>query len=150
MCYSSRGVAAMGTRRPLDFSSRRNFIPCPHFPNSHGIISFADSHLLNPFTSYRYKKHGGRGAAPNLRTCKCAVCIPDGATGPCNLPTRTILPSPLSATLTDMPLSVDSKRLTEKLNPLDATLTKNRGRGHILPQSPDAGGFNRSTAERFQ
>jgi benzoylformate decarboxylase len=27
-----------------------------------------------------------------------------------------------------MPLSVDSKRLTERLNPLDATLTKNRGR----------------------
>ena len=28
-----------------------------------------------------------------------------------------------------MPASVDSKPLTQELNPLDATLTKNRGRG---------------------
>jgi hypothetical protein len=31
-----------------------------------------------------------------------------------------------------MPASVDSKPLTETLNPLDATLTKNPGRGALL------------------
>jgi hypothetical protein len=37
--------------------------------------------------------------------------------------------NPLSATLMKPPASVANKRLTEKLTPLDATLTKNRGVG---------------------
>src|SRR5713101_4171831 len=37
--------------------------------------------------------------------------------------------SPLDATLMDSPASVANKRLTVWLNPLDATLTKNRGWG---------------------
>jgi hypothetical protein len=37
--------------------------------------------------------------------------------------------NPLDATLMRVLLSVDSKRLREKLNPLDATLTKNQGEG---------------------
>lgn len=37
--------------------------------------------------------------------------------------------SPEESTLTSHPVSVDSKPLTETLNPLDATLTENRGRG---------------------
>src|SRR5690348_2870983 len=40
--------------------------------------------------------------------------------------------SALESTLTDRLTSVASKRLTRKLNPLDATLTKNRGRGWLL------------------
>jgi hypothetical protein len=32
----------------------------------------------------------------------------------------------------EMPVSVDSKPLTEMLSPLDATLTKNRGVGGIM------------------
>jgi hypothetical protein len=36
----------------------------------------------------------------------------------------------LAATPTDLPSSAASKRLTENLTPLDATLTKNRGEGH--------------------
>ncbi len=36
--------------------------------------------------------------------------------------------SPLAATLMDLPASVANKRLTAGLSPLDATLTKNRGR----------------------
>jgi len=40
--------------------------------------------------------------------------------------------SPLDATLMDLPASVANKRLTAKLSPLDATLTKTRG-GGILP-----------------
>src|SRR5260370_39729777 len=38
--------------------------------------------------------------------------------------------SPLAATLMDLPASVANKRLTVRLNPLDATLTKNQGWGH--------------------
>ena len=37
--------------------------------------------------------------------------------------------SPLAATLMDLPASVANKRLTENLNPLDATLAKNTGVG---------------------
>jgi len=39
--------------------------------------------------------------------------------------------TPLNATLVSYPVSVDYKRLTEKLNPLDATLTKNTGWGAL-------------------
>jgi hypothetical protein len=45
--------------------------------------------------------------------------------------------SPLSATLMNLLASVANKRLTGKLNPLDATLTKNtRGEGRIHAPSP--------------
>jgi len=40
--------------------------------------------------------------------------------------------NPLDATLTSLPVSIDSKRLTQSLNPLNATLTKKRG-GPRLP-----------------
>src|SRR5213082_1178968 len=40
--------------------------------------------------------------------------------------------SPLSATFTRLPASVANKRLTAKLNPLDATLTRNRGWGPVI------------------
>jgi hypothetical protein len=43
--------------------------------------------------------------------------------------------SPLPAILTDLPASVANKRLTPKLNPLDSTLTKNRGVGVALQLS---------------
>jgi hypothetical protein len=42
---------------------------------------------------------------------------------------KTLLVSHLEATPTSTLVSVDSKRLTENLTPLDATLTKNRGGG---------------------
>jgi hypothetical protein len=41
--------------------------------------------------------------------------------------------SPLAATLMDLLASVANKRLTAELNPLDATLTKNRGVGVFFP-----------------
>jgi hypothetical protein len=47
--------------------------------------------------------------------------------------------NPLAATLMKRPASVANKRLTVKLTPLDATLTKNRGWGpspHATPQTP--------------
>jgi hypothetical protein len=106
----------MRTPGPLNFPPRPIPIPFalslegrPQFPNSNRIISFADPHPLNPFLPYRYKNHEGvtsfrsntfLSAPPSTPgrstpTCKCAVCIPDGVTGPCNLSTRTILLSPL-------------------------------------------------------
>src|SRR5216684_4856332 len=112
--------------------------PRPLFPNSHGIISFADPHTLNPLISYRYKNDRGQGAVPKVHTCK-----------PWNLPTRTIplsplesalpdkhrvLPvfsrnrppsSPLDATLTRMLISVNSNELTKQLSSLESALTKN-------------------------
>ena len=58
----------MSSPRPLTLSRSPISIPFTlslegpsQFPNSNGIISFADPHLLNPFLPYRYKNHGGRG-----------------------------------------------------------------------------------------
>src|SRR5690349_11356576 len=45
-----------------------------------------------------------------------------------NLPSATLLES----TLLEMPVSVASKKLTSRLNVLDATLTKIRGEGVIM------------------
>src|SRR5713101_1693463 len=44
--------------------------------------------------------------------------------------------SPLAATLMRLPASVANKRLTAGLNPLDATLTKNRGVGVVMVNQP--------------
>src|SRR6266852_3681121 len=57
-----------------------------------------------------------------LITDHCPLTCPDpvGATA-------TLALSPLDATLMDLPASVANKGLTSWLNPLDATLTKNRG-----------------------
>jgi hypothetical protein len=52
-------------RRPLaDVRSRFSLRPCPHLPNSSGIISFADPHPLTSIESYRSKIIGG-GLAPS-------------------------------------------------------------------------------------
>jgi hypothetical protein len=78
-------------------------------PNSHGIISFADPYPLNPCATIFYKKGGGRGCLQPLSLQYPAPI------------------SPLVATLMDLPASVANKRLTARVNSLDATLTKNRG-----------------------
>jgi len=39
--------------------------------------------------------------------------------------------NPLDATLTSLPVSIDSKQLTQSLNPLNATFTENRGEGSL-------------------
>jgi hypothetical protein len=58
----------MSSPRPLDFFSRQISIPTAQFPNSNGITSFADPHLLNPFLPYRYKNHRGRGPILQAKT----------------------------------------------------------------------------------
>ena len=180
-CYTYPVSAAMVPPRLPDFFRRRNSIPHAQFPNYHRITSFADPHLLNPFTPYRYKNHRGWGARPSPRrsdlsrtshspytlpssvssksfTCHsyencrgvgaffpfwnsrnhpplrssisltpsfeksalCALSVLCVKNTP--LPTSlhrlsAIAPSPLSATLTRTPISVDSKALTEMLIP---------------------------------
>jgi len=95
-------------------------------PNSHRIISFTDPHLLTTAVSYRYKITGGEG-------------VSQAATFSPTLPPV----NPLTATLMDLPASVANKRLTVWLNPLDATLTKNRGGGPAflggMPSNPHSG-----------
>jgi len=91
MCAFCIPASAPGpAREPLNFPPRP--IPVhftlsiegrPHFPNSLGFISFADPHLLNPFTSYRYKNHGGGGHSQTFQPAN----LPTGqhALQTCNL-----------------------------------------------------------------
>jgi hypothetical protein len=91
----------------------------------------------------------------------CAFCTSDASAGRARqtvLPTpprsphpRPLLPrqhrtpvTPLTTTLTNLPTSAANKRLTPKLTPLNATLTKNRGAGVALPLST----FLRSNVQR--
>jgi len=97
---------------------------------SHGITSFADPHPLNPVEPYRYKIRGSGGF----------FCSSDFR--PSNFHRLGPL-SPLAATLVDLPASVANKRLTARLNPLDATLTKNTGVG-----LPDSGTLHSPLATR--
>jgi hypothetical protein len=133
MCYTCRVSAAMMPPRLLHFS--RSPIPTcrppskSHFGTYPSMIPEEIPALFsntygNPFcNSLCFQIHagmGGWGAAPKLQTCK-----------PCNLSTRAIPLSPLSATLIDFPASVANKRLTRLLSPLDATLTKNAGESRL-------------------
>ena len=55
--------AKLHPRQSADYFSAPIPMPDPPSPNSHGIISFADPHHLNPIGSYRSTKGGGgRGA----------------------------------------------------------------------------------------
>ena len=66
-----------------------------------------------------------------MRARPVVLLTPPRSPHPRPLPSRQhfIPVSPLAATLMDSPASVANKRLTARLNPLDATLTKNRGVG---------------------
>jgi len=66
---------------------------------------------------------------PRLCLCRAGFALPFF-----NLAPPASAPPPLEltyleSTLTSQPASVDSKPLTETLNPLDATLTQNPGGG---------------------
>ena len=73
--------------------------------------------LCSPFLPASLSPHFLTSRSPYL-----PALAPSGALS-------TMALSPLAATLTDLPASVANKRLTSWLNPLDATLTKNRGWG---------------------
>jgi hypothetical protein len=81
-------------RRTLDSFSGLTPAPCPLSPNSHGIISFTDSHPLNSVVSYRYKNIGGRGVPPecNARIAQNTVAHPPFFSTTCAM----LLAQPLS------------------------------------------------------
>jgi hypothetical protein len=89
----------------------------PH--KSFCIISFADPHPLTFLESYRFKKGDGRGYS-----------IPFPADDAWTTP-HYCFKSFICNTY-ELPASVANKRLTPRLNHLDATLTKNRG-GTVYP-----------------
>ena len=111
-------------------------------PKSLPLNLFADPHPLNLYATILYKKGGGRGVS---------------GTGIPTLPHSSL--SSLDATLMNLFASVANKRLTAKLNPLDATLTKNGGgyllqaRGlslSVLPRRSDLQTFRRANVPTFQ
>ena len=93
-------------------SAARLSLPTPR--NSHGIISFADPHPLNPAESYRYKNHGRRGEGALWKILHLRLHAPL---------------THLESTLVRWFTNVDSNGLTGKLNRLDATLMKKQGEG---------------------
>src|SRR6266850_6838825 len=66
-----------------------------------------------------------------MRAGQIVLLAPPKSSHPTQLlPRQYFAPvSPLAATLMDLPASVANKRLTARLSPLAATLTKNRGEG---------------------
>src|SRR5216684_1419181 len=74
-----------------------------------------------------------------MRPRHVVLLTPPESSHPSRLLSRqhNALVSPLAATLMNLPASVANKRLTGKLTPLDATLTKNRGVGY--PAMPPQG-----------
>src|SRR6266849_794341 len=118
-------------------------------PKSLPLNSFADTHPLTPVPSILYKKHGGRGTKPLLRSDVRSL-HPEGGHGTqfasrielshleCAVTGKhRVLPvfsrrrpesSPLDATLLSIPASVDSKWFTDHINPFRCnTYKKHRG-----------------------
>ncbi len=106
---------APGSSRSRSASRLSSFTFLTSFtsPISFPVISFADPHPINSVVSYPYKnEYPARIRVPSDHRESRASLAPL---------------SPLAATLMDLPANVVNKRLTSSLNPLDATLTKNRG-----------------------
>src|SRR5260370_37243904 len=85
------------------------------------------------------ESHPGGSLRSDVRTCQSnlrssfgakILPTPGVARNPWGLPTTTL--SPFAATFISRPASVAYKGLTEFLNPLDATPTKNPGWGPLL------------------
>src|SRR5260370_35330997 len=93
--------------------------PLPYPPKSLPFNLFADPHPLTPIVSIFYKKGGGRGPASLTSLSQYLL--------------TSSTPSPLSATLMDLPTQVlQIQDLRRKLNPLYAILTENTGVGVFL------------------
>jgi hypothetical protein len=80
----------------------------------------------------------GRKASNPILARQVVLLIPTNVSHPRSLPSykRNVHISSLTATHMDLFASVANKRLTEKLTPLDATLTKNMGVGVYILFSP--------------
>src|SRR6266478_1620958 len=74
---------------------------------------------------------GAGGCLPSMGARRVVLLTPSKSLYPIQLLSRQqpVSVSPLAATLMNLLASVANKRLTARLNPLDATLTKNRGMG---------------------
>src|SRR5580704_1598086 len=104
------------TRHPM----RKSFV-C-HSCKKHGGVEQASAcfPFLNPVANVPEFLHVS--AAPKVRQDVPAPSLPSP------LPPNPV--SPLAATLTKLPVTIDPKPLTESLKPLDATLIRKRGAGH--------------------
>jgi len=126
-------IASHPRRSPASFLDQT---PVPYAPApkslSHNL--FADPHPLNLYATIFYKNMPGRGYSRpfDVETFQHADLPPFLTSLPHYLLTSSSL-SPLAATLMDLPASVANKRLTVRLSPLAATLTKNRGEGCYAP-----------------
>ena len=143
----------MRTPRLLNFSHR----PISFSPTFHSPYTLPSSVASKSFACHSYENCRGVGVflpfwnRASEKDARHACPVPDGertqrldgsartlseSAAEINSPLATSRSplTPLSATLTKMPISVDSKGFTGKLNPLDATLTKNRG-AHLSSQS---------------
>src|SRR5882724_4514974 len=91
---------------------------------------------------YLRRNPGEGGALRTMPARQVVLLTPPKSWHPIQLLSRQhfIPVSPLAATLMDSPASVANKRLTAELNPLDATLTKNRGEGASPCASESANG----------
>src|SRR5713226_8170229 len=134
-------IASHPRRSPASFLDQS---PVPYAPApkslSHNL--FADPHPLNLYATIFYKNMPGRGYSRpfDVETFQHADLPPFLTSLPHYLLTSSSL-SPLAATLMDLPASVANKRLTVRLSPLAATLTKNTGGeppqiSHRSPPSP--------------
>jgi hypothetical protein len=95
---------------------------------------YAESRSRPPVSHPNLATISSRSSQPsNLPTCQHEndVQTPSNSSHPRPLLSRQhrAPASPLAATLMDLPASVANKRLTAKLTPLAATLTRNRGVG---------------------
>jgi len=107
----------------------------PHPRHAPSVSSaFSVSSALDPVLSAAF--NGLTDQHPNALSASRTLLRDDIQTPPKSCLNRALLHrqhraplSPLPATHTSHPVSVANKRLTEKITPLDATLTKNRGRG---------------------
>ena len=120
---------------------------------------FADPHPLNPVPSILYKNIGGRGTKfPNSFAAHASEISRRSDLSPLEYAVadkHRVLPvfsrnrqhsSPLEATPMSLLVSVDSKWFTATLSPLDATLTRNTGRGVAFPRRSGVRTFKRSAS----
>ena len=98
-------------RHPRRSSPISTFLsaPNPFAPKFFPLTLLSDLHLLNPTVSISYKNGGGEGRGSRQSSAH--------------------VPTPLKSTLARQPASVANKRLTPRLSPLQATLTKIIGGG---------------------
>jgi hypothetical protein len=112
------------------------------FPPSTCTLFFTTVPAQSPcFQSLPHFFHANGGCTLSRRCSVLATRV---------IPTRSRSLSPLEATLASQHISVVSKGLMEYLNPLYATLTKNRGRGGAIHGPLSSYGYNKKKLQTVQ